>query len=101
MSELYLSRKLDGVSSPSSGNGIHNWLSATSTLGSRKSRASAAMTHGGSDVEELEMLLEVVDILLVSYAMDYQKYAKALDDSYFAGLLYTSGRHIKQIDNGT
>ncbi|XP_074366555.1 magnesium transporter MRS2-I-like [Apium graveolens] len=59
MSELYLSRKLvDDVSSPSSGNSIRKWVPASPTLGSKKSRASAATTHGGSDVEELEMLLE-------------------------------------------
>nr|XP_017252500.1 PREDICTED: magnesium transporter MRS2-I-like [Daucus carota subsp. sativus] len=57
MSELYLTRKLDGLSSPSSDNGVHTWLSASPTLGSKRSRASAT-THGGSDVEELEMLLE-------------------------------------------
>ncbi|KAK1399129.1 Magnesium transporter [Heracleum sosnowskyi] len=58
MSELYLSRKLNGVFSSSSLNGVHTWLTASPTLGSNKSRASAGTIHGGSDVEELEMLLE-------------------------------------------
>lgn len=60
MSKLYLSRKLHGASSPDSVNGVHNWLTASPTSGSRKSRASAITIHGGNDVEELEMLLEVV-----------------------------------------
>lgn len=99
MSELYLTRKLDGLSSPSSDNGVHTWLSASPTLGSKRSRASAT-THGGSDVEELEMLLEVVDFSVVICVVDYTKYAEVLNDSCFAGLLHTSGRHIKQTDYG-
>ncbi|KAK1398061.1 Magnesium transporter [Heracleum sosnowskyi] len=56
MSELYLSRKLDGVSSTNNRNGVQD---ASPTLGSKKSRGNAAMIHGDNDVEELEMLLEV------------------------------------------
>ncbi|KAL1816742.1 hypothetical protein DCAR_0521126 [Daucus carota subsp. sativus] len=58
MSGLYLSRKLDGVSSPSSRNGVHKWLSVSPTLGSKKSREGAATIHGENHLEELEMLLE-------------------------------------------
>nr|XP_017252494.1 PREDICTED: magnesium transporter MRS2-2-like isoform X2 [Daucus carota subsp. sativus] len=64
MSKLYLSRKLHGASSPDSVNGVHNWLTASPTSGSRKSRASAITIHGGNDVEELEMLLEAYFIQL-------------------------------------
>lgn len=64
MSGLYLSRKLDGVSSPSSRNGVHKWLSVSPTLGSKKSREGAATIHGENHLEELEMLLEVVDIFV-------------------------------------
>jgi magnesium transporter len=63
MADLYLSRKLAGVSSPVSGSGGPNWFPSSPTLISklsRASRASAATIHGNeNDVEELEMLLEV------------------------------------------
>ncbi|KAJ6718950.1 MAGNESIUM TRANSPORTER MRS2-I [Salix purpurea] len=62
MADLYLSRKLAGVSSPASGSGGANWFLASPTIGSkisRASRASLATVHGDeNDVEELEMLLE-------------------------------------------
>ncbi|KAM7278562.1 hypothetical protein ACFE04_005696 [Oxalis oulophora] len=63
MADLYLSRKLDGASSPSSDlAGGNNWFPASPTIGSkisRASRASIATVHGDeNDVEELEMLLE-------------------------------------------
>lgn len=62
MADLYLSRKLAGVSSPVSGSGVPNWFPASPTIGSkisRASRASAATIRGDeNDVEELEMLLE-------------------------------------------
>lgn len=59
MADLYLTRKLEEVSSPISGSGA-----ALATKGSkvcRTSRASMASVRGDdNDVEELEMLLEVV-----------------------------------------
>ncbi|KAM4116785.1 hypothetical protein ACJW30_02G075000 [Castanea mollissima] len=62
MADLYLSRKLDGTSSPVSGSGAANWFPASPTIGSKISRASRAsvVTVRGdeNDVEELEMLLE-------------------------------------------
>ncbi|KAJ6312732.1 hypothetical protein OIU77_014290 [Salix suchowensis] len=62
MADLYLSRKLAGVSSPASGSGGANWFLASPTIGSkisRASRVSLATVHGDeNDVEELEMLLE-------------------------------------------
>lgn len=58
MAELYLSRKSDGASSPISGNGNHNWLPTSPTIGSKISRASGVTAYGENDVEELEMLLE-------------------------------------------
>lgn len=63
MADLYLSRKLDGSSSPVSGSGAPNWFPASPTIASkisRASRASIATARGDeNDVEELEMLLEV------------------------------------------
>ncbi|KAK9997026.1 hypothetical protein SO802_021712 [Lithocarpus litseifolius] len=60
MADLYLSRKLAGVSSPVSGSGAANWFPASPTIGSKISRASRAsvVTVRGdeNDVEELEML---------------------------------------------
>ncbi|XP_078429853.1 magnesium transporter 9 [Wolffia australiana] len=62
MADLYLTRKLIGATSPTSGFGIPNWVSSPPTIASkisRASRASAATIHGNeNDVEELEMLLE-------------------------------------------
>ncbi|KAG6528828.1 hypothetical protein ZIOFF_011013 [Zingiber officinale] len=63
MADLYLSRKLAGPSSPSSGSGVPNWFPTSPTIASKisraASRASAATIHGNdNDVEELEMLLE-------------------------------------------
>ncbi|PSR92785.1 Magnesium transporter MRS2-2 like [Actinidia chinensis var. chinensis] len=62
MADLYLSRKLTGVSSPVSGSGAANWFPVSPTIGSkisRASRASVATVRGDeNDVEELEMLLE-------------------------------------------
>ncbi|KAH7843702.1 hypothetical protein Vadar_019755 [Vaccinium darrowii] len=62
MADLYLSRKLDGSSSPVSGSGANNWFPASPTIASkisRASRASIATARGDeNDVEELEMLLE-------------------------------------------
>ncbi|XP_059625962.1 magnesium transporter MRS2-I-like isoform X2 [Cornus florida] len=60
MADLYLSRKLFGVS-PVSSSGVPNWFPISPTMGSkvsRASRASAATIHGENDVDELEMLLE-------------------------------------------
>lgn len=86
MSELYLSRKLDGVSSPSSRNGLQD---ASPTFGSKKSRASGATIYGDHDVEELEMLLEVVDLLVV-ICLFYRRCRKNLLVFIFVGLLYPS-----------
>jgi magnesium transporter len=62
MADLYLSRKLDGASSPSSDLAGANGFPASPTIGSkisRASRASIATVRGDeNDVEELEMLLE-------------------------------------------
>lgn len=64
MADLYLSRKLAEASSPTSGSGAPNWIVASPTTGSkisRTSRTSPTTVHGESDIEELEMLLEVID----------------------------------------
>lgn len=62
MADLYLSRKLAGMSSPVSASGAANWFPASPTIGSkisRASRASVATVRGDeNDVEDLEMLLE-------------------------------------------
>ncbi|XP_059447812.1 magnesium transporter MRS2-I-like [Corylus avellana] len=62
MADLYLSRKLDGSSSPVSGAGAANWFPASPTIGSKISRASrgsmATVRGDENDVEELEMILE-------------------------------------------
>ncbi|KAK3407207.1 hypothetical protein EUGRSUZ_K03298 [Eucalyptus grandis] len=61
MADLYLSRKLTGVSSPVSWSGAPDWFFASPTTGSklsRTSRASAVTAREENDVEELEMLLE-------------------------------------------
>ncbi|OIW17879.1 hypothetical protein TanjilG_00242 [Lupinus angustifolius] len=61
MADLYLSRKA-GSSSPVSGSGLANSFGASSTIGSKISRASrasmATVRFDENDVEELEMLLE-------------------------------------------
>ncbi|CAL0316695.1 unnamed protein product [Lupinus luteus] len=61
MADLYLSRKA-GSSSPVSGSGRANSFGASSTIGSKISRASrasmATVRFDENDVEELEMLLE-------------------------------------------
>ena len=71
MADLYLSRKILGVSSPTSGTDIRNWSPTSPTIGSkisRTSRASAISVSEENDVEELEMLLEVYQYgLLVIY----------------------------------
>lgn len=75
MADLYLSRKLDGTSSPVSGSGTANWFPASPTIGSKISRASRAsvVTVRGdeNDVEELEMLLEVITLIYFSFVMFY------------------------------
>ncbi|XP_077247372.1 magnesium transporter MRS2-I-like isoform X1 [Tasmannia lanceolata] len=64
MADLYLSRKLVGVSSRISGSGLLNSFPDSPTIGSRISKASKASValatvHGHEhNVEELEMLLE-------------------------------------------
>ncbi|XP_077247370.1 magnesium transporter MRS2-I-like [Tasmannia lanceolata] len=64
MADLYLSRKLVGVSSHISGSGLLNSFPDSPTIGSRISKASKASValatvHGHEhDIEELEMLLE-------------------------------------------
>ncbi|KAJ4955756.1 hypothetical protein NE237_012539 [Protea cynaroides] len=69
MAELYLSRKLEGTSSPVSGStGTLNGIPAPFTIASkisRASRASVATFYGDdqNDIEELEMLLEVLTII--------------------------------------
>lgn len=69
MADLYLSRKLVGVSSPVSGSGAATYFANSPTIGSkisRASRASIATVRGDEDdVEELEMLLEVFGTDLV------------------------------------
>lgn len=69
MADLYLSRKVAGVSSPNSNSGVPNCLPASQTIGSKilgASRASSATFRGNeNDVEELEMLLEVIMIFLL------------------------------------
>lgn len=62
MEDLYLSRKLAGASSPVSVSGAPNWFLSSPVIGSkisRISRGSAATSQGETDIEELEMLLEV------------------------------------------
>ncbi|KAL8148839.1 magnesium transporter MRS2-I-like [Apium graveolens] len=82
MSELYLSRKLDDVSSPSSLNGVHNWLTASPTSGSNKSRASTAGTrHGENEVEELEMLLEAYFIQVEGTLNKLKTLREYIDDT--------------------
>ena len=75
MADLYLSRKLSGMSSPVSGSGAANWFAASPTIGSKISRASRAsvVTVRGdeNDVEELEMLLEVITLIYFSFVMFY------------------------------
>lgn len=64
MADLYLSRKLTEASSPTSVSGAPNWFVTSPTTASkisRNSRTSPTTVHGESDVEELEMLLEVTD----------------------------------------
>ncbi|GMY27266.1 magnesium transporter MRS2-I-like [Fagus crenata] len=62
MADLYLSRKLAGMSSPVSASGAANWFPASPTIGSKISRASrasvATVREDENDVEDLEMLLE-------------------------------------------
>lgn len=64
MADLYLSRKLAGVSPVSGSGAAASWFLASPTIGSkisRASRASIATIRGDeNDVEELEMLLEVI-----------------------------------------
>lgn len=74
MADLYLSRKLAGASSPVSSSVAPNWFLTSPTIGSkisRTSRASAATNHEESDVEELEMLLEV--LLLIYLLLVFPK----------------------------
>ena len=75
MADLYLSRKLAGVSSPVSASGAANWFPASPTIGSkisRASRASVATVRGDeNDVEDLEMLLEVIKLIYFLFFMIY------------------------------
>lgn len=62
MAELYLSRKLPVMTSPTSNVGASDWYLTSPTVGSKiskNSKASAITAHDENDVEELEMLLEV------------------------------------------
>jgi len=67
MADLYLSRKLvAGVSSPLSGQVAPYWSPDTSSIRSKllsKASRISGITHEETDVEELEMLLEVSIIM--------------------------------------
>lgn len=61
MADLYLSRKVAGASSPLSGQGALYWSPDSPKLLSKTSKISG-LTQEETDVEELEMLLEVIII---------------------------------------
>jgi magnesium transporter len=71
MAELYLSRKLAVSSSPSSNNSDHgpNWHHSPNQSSKlhKSSRGSATTLQEENDVEELEMLLEVIKLLFISF----------------------------------
>ena len=70
MADLYLSRKLTMASLPVGGSGAPDWIPNSPTIGSKISRASAAAaTQEDNDVEELEMLLEVINVIKLSYLL--------------------------------
>ncbi|XP_071920093.1 magnesium transporter MRS2-I-like [Coffea arabica] len=87
MADLYLSRKLGGVSSPASGQGqgIPNWFPASPTLCSKISKASR--TSGfttqstENDVEELEMLLEAYFMQIESTMNKLSTLREYIDDT--------------------
>ncbi|KAH1258373.1 Magnesium transporter MRS2-I [Glycine max] len=61
MADLYLSRKLDASSSPTSSSDAPYWLYGSPNTGSKRhksSRVSGTTVQRENDVEELEMLLE-------------------------------------------
>lgn len=62
MADLYLTRKLIGLSSPISKSGAENWFASSPTT---KSKSVATFLSDENDVDELEMLLEVINIIFI------------------------------------
>uniref|UniRef100_A0A1J3ITL1 Magnesium transporter n=1 Tax=Noccaea caerulescens TaxID=107243 RepID=A0A1J3ITL1_NOCCA len=87
MAELYLSRKLAGVSSPISVSDEPSWNPTSPTIGSkisRASRVSLATVHGDddeNDVEELEMLLEAYFMQIDSTLNKLNTLREYIDDT--------------------
>nr|GME13663.1 magnesium transporter MRS2-I-like isoform X1 [Ipomoea batatas] len=85
MADLYLSRKLAAaVSSPVSCNVVHDWFLDSPTISSKLSRASRRSTttsHGGIDVEELEMLLEAYFVQIESTMNKLTTLREYIDDT--------------------
>ncbi|XP_031110483.1 magnesium transporter MRS2-I-like [Ipomoea triloba] len=85
MADLYLSRKLAAaVSSPVSCNVVHDWFLDSPTISSKLSRASRKSTttsHGGIDVEELEMLLEAYFVQIESTMNKLTTLREYIDDT--------------------
>lgn len=98
MADLYLSRKLTRASSSSSGSGAPLWFLASPTIGSRisrTSRASAVTIREENDVEELEMLLEVVTVIQISFILLENMPNAKMNLPEYAGLLYANRWHIE------
>lgn len=98
MADLYLSRKLTRASSSSSGSGAPLWFLASPTIGSRisrTSRASAVTIREENDVEELEMLLEVVTVIQISFILLKNMPISKMNLPEYAGLLYADRWHIE------
>nr|GMD64193.1 magnesium transporter MRS2-I-like isoform X1 [Ipomoea batatas] len=85
MADLYLSRKLAAaISSPVSCNVVHDWFLDSPTISSKLSRASRRSTttsHGGIDVEELEMLLEAYFVQIESTMNKLTTLREYIDDT--------------------
>ncbi|XP_077247371.1 magnesium transporter MRS2-I-like [Tasmannia lanceolata] len=87
MADLYLSRKLVGVSSRISGSGLLNSFPDSSTIGTRISKPSKASValptvHGHEDdVEELEMLLEAYFIQIDGTLNKLTTLSEYIDDT--------------------
>ncbi|XP_049406675.1 magnesium transporter MRS2-I-like [Solanum stenotomum] len=85
MADLYLSRKLvAGVSSPLSGQVAPYWSPDTSSILSKllsKTSRTSGITHEGTDVEELEMLLEAYFVQIESTMNKLTTLHEYIDDT--------------------
>ena len=103
MADIYLTRKLAGVSSSVSVSDEPLWYPTSPTIGSKISRASRmSLVSVRGDVEELEMLLEVCLLHERCLHICFHLHKTSISLIFvLTGLLHANRQHFEQINRGT